>query len=131
MAIKQRSSRKFGFSTDDNGDFLEMGPAGTPSSGGCMTIQFIPSPDAIYSIIIMAKVAGVASTDANAPFMPVKYRRVVVNNVAADRTLVDDAITGASLIEVPSNGESIALFTACSAGTCQIISRNLQNALAG
>ena len=132
MATKQRSSRKFGFSTDDNGDFLEIGPAGTSSAGGVMVIQFIPSANAVYSVIIHGKVFGPAAQDAAAPFMPIGYRRTTVNNVAAlDPTLTADPITGPSTIQVPSNGISIALLVACSAGTCQVVSWNLQGAFPG
>lgn len=132
MAIKQRSSRKFGFSTDDNGDFLEIGPAGTSSTGGVMAIQLIPDQNFVGSVVIHGKIMGTAARDANVQFMPVMYRPITLNNVAADFTIpIATAVPGNSTINVPSNGVSIALLVTCSAGTCQVVSWNLQGAFQG
>jgi hypothetical protein len=126
MAIKQRSSRKFGIMPSDNGDILEIGPAGTSSSGGVMAIQFVPDVNYSGSVVLVGKVFGTAAQDAGAAFMPISYRRVTVNNVASDYSIVSDAITGATTIQVPSNGISIGLLVTCSAGSCQVVSMNLQ-----
>ena len=126
MAIKPRSSRKFGISASDNGDILEIGPAGTSSSGGVMAIQFVPDVNYIGSVVLVGKVFGQAAKDAGAPFMPISYRRVTVNNVASDYAIVSDPITGATTIQVPSNGISIGLLVTCSAGICQVVSMDLQ-----
>ena len=128
MAIKQRSSRKFGISPSDNGDFLEIGPAGTSSTGGIMAIQFIPDVNFVGSIIVVGRVFGPAAQDAGAAFMPISYRRVTVNNVASDYQIVSDPITGPSTIQVPSNGISIGFLVSCSAGLCQVVSWDLQGA---
>lgn len=132
MAIKQRSSRKFGFSSDDNGDFLEIGPAGTSMTGGVLAIQFVPDGAFSGTITLMGKVFGTAAKEANDQFMPIMYRPITINNVAADFTVpVATAITGPSTINVPSNGVSIALLVTCNAGTCQVVSWNLQGAFQG
>lgn len=128
MTVKQRSARKFGFSPADHGDILEIGPGATSSAGAIVVVQFVPSNDFIGSATVMGKVFGPAAQDAQAALMPVPYRRVVVNNVASDYAIVVDAITGASLIQVPANGLSIALFVACTRGSCQVVSWDLQGA---
>ncbi len=132
MAIKQRSSRKFGFSIDDNGDYLEIGPGGTAQTGGVLAIQFIPDGSFVGSVIIMGKVMGTAAREANVQFMPVMYRPITINNVATDFSVpTAAAVTGPSTINVPSNGVSVALFVECTAGTCQVVSWNLQGAFQG
>lgn len=128
MAIKQRSSRKFAILPSDNGDFLEIGPAGTSSTGGVMAIQFIPDASYVGQVLIAGRVFGPAAQDAGATPMPISYRRVTVNNVASDYALTTDPITGATTINVPSNGISISLAVICSAGSCQVVSWNLQGA---
>lgn len=129
MAIKPRSSRKFGVSTDDNGDFLEIGPAGTGLSGGVMAIQFVPSEGFVGEFSIQGRLMGQAARDAGVAFMPIEYRPITINNVPKDFTIpTASTVTGPSLIQVPSNGVSVALLVSCSQGTCQIVSWDLQGA---
>lgn len=122
MATKNRSSRKFVITPADHGDTLEMGPAGTSGTGGLMAIQFIPDGAWNGSSTLLARVLGQAAQAAGAPFMPLSYRRVTVNNVASDYAIVSDPITGATTIYAPSNGLSLGLLISCSAGSCTVVS---------
>lgn len=126
MAVKSRSNRYFIITPADNGDIAEIGPAGTPSSTAVLSVQFDPSIDFVGSFVVLAKTMGQAAGSANAPFLPVPYRRVNVAGVASDRILVADPIRAVGKIEVPSNGDSIALLVECTQGTCPIYSWDLQ-----
>lgn len=122
MATIQRSNRSFGVTPDDNGNILDMGPASTPQMVGTFAVQFIPAADFIGTFAVVGRMSGQAAKDASAPFLPFPYRRVNVNGVASDRAIVDDVITGSGAIEIPSNGWSVGLLVACTAGSCKVVS---------
>lgn len=126
MAIKKASNRIRVITTEDNGDWIEIGPASTPKFVGTFAIQFNPDITFAGEFLIGARLAGAAATEAGLPFLPVPYRRVTVNNVASDRTYVSDVITGASKIEVPASMDSIGILVECTAGTCTIVSMDMQ-----
>lgn len=124
-AIKPISSRSYVITPDDDGKTLTLGPAATSSSVGTFVIQFNPDQDSDYSVSVVGRVWGPAAQDKQVPFLPIPYRRCTIDNVASDYAIVSDAITGASMIQVPANWE-IGLLTSCGAGTCAVVSWNLQ-----
>ncbi len=126
MAVKPRSNRGFSITPNDNGDIVEIGPGSTPQSVGVLSIQFDPTIDFVGSFTVLSKLMGLAAQSA--PFLPVAYRRVNVAGAASDRILVADPITAVGKIEVPSNGDSIALLVTCTAGSCWVYSWDLQGA---
>ena len=126
MAIKKASNRKYTITPAANGDILEIGPASTPAFVGTFVIQFNPDVLFVGEIVVLARLTGKAAEDAGLPFLPVPYRRVTVNNVASDYTFVDDAITGATKIQIPSSMDSIGLLVACSAGSCTVVCQDVQ-----
>lgn len=130
MATKQRSSRKFGITTTDSGDILDMGPAGTESLVSTFVLQFITSGDFAGSFAVLGRVFGQAAKDANAAFATVPYRRVNVNGVSSDYAIVSDLITGPGIIQVPMNGMALGLQVTCTAGSCQVVSWDLQGSSA-
>lgn len=125
MATKQRSNRYVKVSPSDDGDILDLGPASNGATVGVFGIQFIPSQDFVGQFGVLGRALGQAAKEANAPFIPFPYRRVNVAGVASDRTIVSDVISASGAIEVGSNGWSIGLLVACSAGTCAIIVMDL------
>lgn len=127
VVTKPISSRKHTITAADNGLFLELGPGATAQSVGVFTLQFNPDTDYDGSVVVMGRVFGPAAADANVPPLPISYRALTVNNVAADFSVVSAAaITGPTMIQVPSNGVSIGLLVAVTAGSCTLVSWDLQ-----
>lgn len=122
MATVQRSNRRFTIKASDNGNILEMGPAANATSVGVMVIQFNPDQSSDYEATVMGRCFGQNAADC--PYVPIPYRRVTLNNIASDYAVVHDAITGASLIQVPANW-AIALLVSCTAGSCVVASQDL------
>lgn len=125
MAIKPASSRYRVITPLDNGDTLDLGPAGTESFVGTYVFQFNPDVQWNGSIAVLARLTGAAAQSANLPFLPVPYRRVTVNNVASDYTFVFDQISGATKIQVPSNMDAIGFLVSCTAGTMSYVGWDL------
>lgn len=119
------SNRTYVITPADNSYILDMGPGGTSSSVATMVIQFNPSGDSDYQVIVMGKVWGEAARLLNVPFVPIPYRRVTLANVASDYAIVSAPVTGASLIQVPANW-AIGLAVITTVGTCQVASWPLQ-----
>lgn len=109
----------------DNGNTLDLGPAGTEKFAGTFVFQFNPSVDFQGSIVVLGRLFGPASAAASLPFLPVPYRRVTVNNVASDYNFVFDQITGATKIQVPSNGDAIGFAVVCAQGTMTYVGWDL------
>lgn len=106
--------------------FLELGPAGTTQQVSTMVIQFTPTVDFVGQFVVCGRNLGVAANEVDVPFVPVPYRRVNLNNLASDYTIVSDPISGVAKIAVPASGDSIALLCAISAGQMTITSWDLQ-----
>lgn len=124
-AVKPISNRTYAIIPDDNGVILTLGPAATSTSVGTFVIQFNPDGASDYSAVVMGRIWGQAAKEKNVPFLPIPYRRCTLNNAASDYAIVSDAITGASLIQVPANWE-IGLLVAVTAGSCTVCSWDLQ-----
>lgn len=123
--VKYISNRTYGITADDNGKILSFGPGATSSSVGTFVIQFIPDGVSDYTVTVMGRVWGQAAKDVGAEFMPIPYRRCTLANVASDYAIVSDAVSGASLIQVPANWE-VGLLVGATQGTCDIVSWPLQ-----
>lgn len=128
MAFIYPMDRVFKLTADNNGDIAELGPGAPSGVTGAMVIQFSPSPDFVGGFAVVARAMGQAAKAAGAALMPVPYRRVTVNNIASDYTMVADLVTGATIIQVPSNGLSIGLLVNCTAGSCQVFPWDLAGA---
>lgn len=116
MTTKKLGSRKVVVTAatlaDSTDSILELGPAGTTQQVSTMTIQFVPDLAWNGEVVVVGRSLGQAAQDGNAPFVPIPYRRVSLDNAASDRALVSDPITGTATIEVPANGLSIGLLGA-------------------
>ncbi len=124
QAIKTASNRKWIITPADHGLILDFGAAATSQSTGTFVFQFNPDVDCDYSVVVMGRTWGAAAADADVPFMPIPYRRVTLNNVASDYAIVSDAVSGASMIQVPANW-AIGMLVACTTGKCSVVSWDL------
>lgn len=118
----------------DNSNTLVLGNAGTPSSTAVWEIQFNPSLDfdGVFYLLGHVRQLATPSTQTSpsggsvTPYLQIPYRRINMNGVPQDWAIVNDAIVGASIIQVPSNGMSIGVTVVCSRGTCDITSYDVQ-----
>ena len=128
MAIVKASNTLWVINPADNGNTLELGTGSAGTFTGIMVVQF--NPDLLWngSIQVLARLTGPAAETANLPMVPIPYRRVTVNNVASDRTLVSDTllISSAYKIEIPSNRDSIGFLVSCLSGSCTYVCAPLQ-----
>lgn len=115
-------NRRYTLRNQPSDPVLEIGPAGVASQAGIMTIQFTPTLDFDGQFVVVGRCVGTAAETAQAPFVPIPYRRVSLNNEASDRALVSDPINGTALIEVPANGITVGLIAAWAAGQCDVLS---------
>lgn len=116
MSTKKLGSRKVVINASTLADtpdrILELGPAGTTQQVSTLMIQFVPDLSWNGEVVVVGRMVGQAAQDGNAPFVPVPYRIVSLDNVAADYAMVSDAITGTATIQVPTNGMTIGLLGA-------------------
>lgn len=118
--VPANSNRKIVITTTDDGNTLDLGPASAGGQVGTFALQFNPSFDFVGQIVVEARLFGKAAQDAACSFLPVRYRAVNVNGLAADYSLIPDPITGGGIIQVPSNGLSIGLQVACAQGSMTV-----------
>ena len=125
MAIATQSypiDRDYRITATDNGNFLILGnSSGTDAVGG-WHIQLNPDNASDVSIAVVARTMGKNPSDQSVPFEPIPYRRVSLNNVASDYTLVSALLNGPCLIQVPANGLSVALLVSMTVGNCMLYS---------
>ncbi len=107
--------------TADNGRILFLGDASS-SRTSAKTIMWVPNiPFTGAGFTVVARVYGPAPDKAGITPVPVPYRRVYLNGVASDRAIVSDTLPATAwLIEVPANGQVIALVISCTVGTGQL-----------
>ncbi len=111
--------------------FLEIGPAGTTTLVSTLAVQFAPSVGFDGQFIVEGHLMGTPAGNVNAPFGPIPYRRVTLNNIAQLYELVTDAITTSALIQIPANGLTVALqMTTPTAGYCDVLVWDLQGSSA-
>lgn len=128
MATRKASNRFDTITTDDNGKFVEYGPAGTTMFVSTMLMQFAPTAGFVGSLLLHGKMLGPAGETA--PFLPIAYRRVNVAGLVSDYALSPDPIMAAGIIQVPANGMTLALLVTCSAGACQVYMMDVQGSSA-
>lgn len=126
MATTPRSNRYFKLTTDDNGNIIDLGPAGTTSMVSTMPIQFKASVDFAGTLGVVGRAVGPAAAEHAAPFESIPYKRVNVGGIASDYAIVSDPITASGKIDVPANGMCIGLVVAISAGSCEVFPWDLQ-----
>jgi hypothetical protein len=86
------------------------GPADTGRSGGWCFHIF--ANGATFSLTAVARIKGPkAETDA-LPMVTVNYRSIFLNGAVSTEAFLPTAITGTSLIVVPSLGQSVGLLVA-------------------
>lgn len=125
--VINRPQRRFVVKPDDDGKIADMGPPSTGTIGGAYIIQFIPSEDFTGQFAVLGRVYGKPSVeDGGAQFATIPYRAINTNGTAAtSRDVVTAVITGPGIIEVPASGLSVGLLIACSAGSCTVVSQDL------
>lgn len=126
MPTVVRAQRYSKVTVANNGDILDLGPAGTGGTVATYMIQFVASLNFIGQFGVMGRLYGTPSVDvAGSQFASIPYRRVNVNGLASDYDMVTDVITGSGIIQVPANGLDVGLLVAISQGTCAIASLDL------
>jgi hypothetical protein len=103
--------------TDDNGKTLFLGDASS-SRTSVKTIQFYPDAGcAGDGFSLVSRIYGPKTDSNGTPFTPIPYRRVTLNGSASDRGLVSDTLPiGGFMIEVPANGQTLALVVSVTSG---------------
>ena len=122
MATTPASNRYYRITPNDNGNILDFGPAGAATFSGVFDIQFSPSVDFLGGVYLVGKVGGPASTPLTAPFLPMPYMRVVVNNIASDMTIVADPIDKPGMIRTVASRVSFGLMVNCTQGYMDVVS---------
>lgn len=110
------AGREYPVNSTDNGKILFLGSA-SDGRVGTMMITFVPDIAWTGSFAVVARPYGKPASDNGVGFQPIPYRRVTLNNVASDRTIVSDILTQPFIIEVPANGLAIGLLTSTLSGT--------------
>lgn len=126
MTTRNASNRLDVITTGDNGALVTYGPGGTDKLVATVVMEFAPSLVPLFagSLQVLGKICGPAGDTA--PFLPIRYRKINVAGTSGDRTLVDDPITSAGIIEIPCNGLIVALLVTCTAGQCQVYTMDVQ-----
>ena len=101
----------------DNGATLFLGDASS-SRTSVKTIHWVPTlPITGNGFSVVARIYGPQTDKNGTPFLPVPYRRVNLQGVASDRALVSASLPiEGFLIEVPANGQTIAIVVSCTSG---------------
>ena len=102
-----------------NGDTWQFGN-GAAGYVGTFQVDFVPQQVFVGSITVVARGFG-QDVDAQAvPYVPVMYRKVYLNGLPADWSMVNDVLTSRSLIAIPTAAMDIGLLIQCTAGTAMI-----------
>lgn len=113
--------KDYTITADDNAKILFLGDASS-SRTSVKTIMWVPGltfAGAGFSVV--GRIYGPAPDKAGVTMVPLPYRRVNLAGVASDRAVVSDSLPAAGfLIEVPANGQTLALVVSCTAGTGQL-----------
>lgn len=104
-----------------NGYFAEFGNPAV-NRVGTWVFQFTPDTQWQGSFGVLGRAYRHPAT----PYLQFPYRRVNLNGVASDLTIVSDLISSTGLIYVPAYGIDIALEVGCLAGTCIVDSWALE-----
>ena len=109
--------KAYRLTTADNGATLALGDASS-SRTSVKTIHWVPDADMVGDGFSVVSRAYGNQVDTNGtPFLPVPYRRVNLAGLASDRALVADILPAEGfLIEVPANGQTVAIVASCTFG---------------
>lgn len=111
-----------------NGMYAQWGNTSDENPSGAWMLYFRPSLDFAGEFIVSGRPPRIQTSDTSVPFLPIPYRRVTLNNVASDYAMVDDAVSGASIVHIPANGISVALLINCTAGSCMVYAQKMEGA---
>jgi hypothetical protein len=116
----------------NDGDMFILGNTSNESDVGGWKIHLMPDEGGVWAgaIYILRRPEGKMPFDNGVGFSQSPYRRIVINNLAADCALDSAPLTGVSEIQVEANGTSIAFMVQCSAGSATVYSRPLQGSVA-
>ena len=109
--------KAYRLTTADNGATLALGDASS-SRTSVKTIHWVPDADVVGDgFSLVARIYGTQPDTNGTAFLPIPYRRVNLAGLASDRALVSDTLPmDGFLIEVPANGQTIALVVSCTFG---------------
>ena len=101
----------------DNGKTLGLGDASS-SRTSVKTIHWVPTlPIVGDGFTVVARIYGPTPDTQGTPFLPIPYRRVNLAGVPQDRAVVSDTLPiEGFLIEVPANGQTIAIIPSVTSG---------------
>ncbi len=120
------ASRSQRIGPEHSGRFAVLGNVSTVEVG-TWRIQFYPDEAFTGTLTVMGRSAGKDAHDADVGFGTIPYRRIQLNGVASDRSLVTDGVPIATdfIIEVPASGLALALLLDCTTGSGLILSQPL------
>lgn len=122
---------KFRVLPPQNGQILAYGNTSDENPSGCWTFQFAPDIGSDAAFIVMGRTPRISTADTSVPWVPIPYRRITVNNVASDYTVVADTIGATTtVIQVPSNGLAVGLLVAMTVGETTIYAQHMEGATA-
>jgi hypothetical protein len=102
---------------DDNGKTLFFGDASS-SRTSVKTVQWVPDLGTVGDgFSLVSRIYGPQVDTNGTAFTPIPYRRVALSGSASDRGLVSDTLpVDGFLIEVPANGQTLALVVSVTSG---------------
>ncbi len=107
----------------DDGNFIICGDA-SEGRTGCWAIQIEPDVNWVNGggqLVLMGRIFLKQATDDNAALHQLPYKQIYLNGSPCLRELVNTAITGPSMIEVPANGWTVGFIVSCPlVGTARI-----------
>ncbi len=130
MAIVQPTGRAQIITPLNNGDIFILGNTNDEADVGGWKIWLMPDMGITFTGAIYILRRPTPITDPNVGFSQSPYRRIVINNLAADCQFDNAALTTVSEVQVEANGSSIAFMVSCSAGSAVVYSRPLNGSVA-
>lgn len=131
MAIVQTTGRRQLLTPTNNGDLFKLGNTSNEDDVGGWILTLVPTDGNFAgSFVVLGRNAMKTASDNNAPFIPIPYRTVCTNNVAADYSFSAAPITGTSMVIVPAYGIAIAVLVACTAGSANLYSNPINGPMA-
>ncbi len=110
--------RAFRITSANHGNFAEFGPAGEGSMVGTWLFHWVPDSSFVGALGIVGRAYGQKAKDNDVPFVPIPFAPLNINGVvpAAPFVYISGTIDGNSIIQVPSNGLSVAVLIDCTEG---------------
>lgn len=99
-----------------NGNILVVGNTSDENPNGAIRIWLYAEGDCDVSLTVLGRSPRISTADYSAPWIPVPYRRVTIDNVASDYAMVSAVVRGTSSILVPTCGASVGLLVAITTG---------------